>query len=507
MAADLTVKIFDGSKLIAEKTVENSQSACFEFIGQTFKEVAERGDIPCNLRVDTTEGDALYQLTQRGTFYKDENHTKMPSLFVVENYCHICTRDENPDYKDKYLTCVNFGSNNHKFYWLRPGPYGIDATYGRIGVARGEMFGEKDLAEPFPNRLYWVRYYEKLSKGYVDSTEIYLAEDTLDAKDINATSDDAPKTAVSDNAGMDAPSLALFRKLRAASAQYVGARVAVTKNLTKTHYDASVQAWNELSEIANNGCTIEQFNTALKKLLMIVPRKVSDVNDIKAHDAKDFAEILDREHTLINAMFCMFADHVNLKTEDGFGAHNIKVYVATDKQKEEVLKKLPPNLASSVKEIYRVIPAEQKAKFNKYLEDNHIKKVKQFWHGSRTENWYSIILNSLSLNPNARITGKMFGQGIYFAPSAQKSWGYTSGLGSYWAHGTDKTSYMGLFATAYGHPLDVDTALGSYFTKRDLKAKGKDCVFAHAGRCLRNDEVVFYDEDAVLLNYLVEFEK
>lgn len=144
MAADLTVKIFNGPKLIAEKTVENSQSACFEFIGQTFKEIAERGDFPCTLRVDTTEGDALYQLTQRGTFYKDEEHTKMPSLFVVEKYCHIRTRDENPSYKDKYLTCVNFGSNNHKFYWLRPGPYGIDATYGRIGVARGEMFGEKE---------------------------------------------------------------------------------------------------------------------------------------------------------------------------------------------------------------------------------------------------------------------------------------------------------------------------------------------------------------------------
>jgi len=39
-----------------------------------------------------------------------------------------------------------------------------------------------------------------------------------------------------------------------------------------------------------------------------------------------------------------------------------------------------------------------------------------FFHGSRNENWWNIIKNGLQLNPNAKITGKMLGHGIYLAP-------------------------------------------------------------------------------------------
>ena len=66
------------------------------------------------------------------------------------------------------------------------------------------------------------------------------------------------------------------------------------------------------------------------------------------------------------------------------------------------------------------------------------KNKKLLWHGSRNENWMSIISNGLILNPNAVITGKMFGQGIYFAPKSRKSFGYTSYDGSYWARGNSK---------------------------------------------------------------------
>ena len=111
--------------------------------------------------------------------------------------------------------------------------------------------------------------------------------------------------------------------------------------------------------------------------------------------------------------------------------------------------------------------------------------------------------NGLKLHPDAPITGKMFGQGIYFAPSSEKSWGYTSYHNSYWANGNDDTAIMGLYATAYGNPLDVNT--NAYYTDEALRKKGKDCVHAHAGTQLRRDEIIFYNEDAMVLNYIVEF--
>ena len=64
------------------------------------------------------------------------------------------------------------------------------------------------------------------------------------------------------------------------------------------------------------------------------------------------------------------------------------------------------------------------------MKKEDIHQVKQLWHGSRNENWFSILENGLQLNPNAIITGKMFGKGIYFAPSSNKSWNYTSYRGT-----------------------------------------------------------------------------
>ena len=69
---------------------------------------------------------------------------------------------------------------------------------------------------------------------------------------------------------------------------------------------------------------------------------------------------------------------------------------------------------------------------NKYTNDRYIACKKEkgienrgchlLWHGSRTENWWSIFKNGLTLNNNAIVTGKMFGQGLYFAPKAEKEY-------------------------------------------------------------------------------------
>lgn len=65
---------------------------------------------------------------------------------------------------------------------------------------------------------------------------------------------------------------------------------------------------------------------------------------------------------------------------------------------------------------------------------------------------------------------------------------------------------MGLYAVAYGTPYDTDTWSNSIDYKNEVLKSGKDCLHAHAGSALKNDEIVFYDEAAMVLNYIVEFE-
>lgn len=106
------------------------------------------------------------------------------------------------------------------------------------------------------------------------------------------------------------------------------------------------------------------------------------------------------------------------------------------------------------------------------------------------------------LNPNAIITGKMWGNGIYFAPSAQKSWGYTS-VGK-WTNGSAQTVFMGLYETAYGNPYFPNNLM--HGTREFLEKERADCLHAKASVCgLLNDEIIFFSEEAICIQYLVEF--
>lgn len=62
---------------------------------------------------------------------------------------------------------------------------------------------------------------------------------------------------------------------------------------------------------------------------------------------------------------------------------------------------------------------------------------------------------------------------------------------------------MGLYATAYGKPYDVTTT--GIYSQASLARLGRNCIHAHAGSVFRNDEILFYDEASILLQYIVEF--
>ena len=68
---------------------------------------------------------------------------------------------------------------------------------------------------------------------------------------------------------------------------------------------------------------------------------------------------------------------------------------------------------------------------------------------------------------------------------------------------------MALYQVASGIPYDVyshDWDVGT-MTLAKLKQKGNyNCLFAHAGTMLLNDEIIFYDPSQVTIRYLVEFE-
>lgn len=431
--------------------------------------------IPNTATVSCPYGNAVYDIIKKsGTAFirEDSNTIVLPGRTT---------------YPEVYLTCINPQFNNYKYYRLTPKGDEVIATYGRIGAEKGDMYGERTYN--YPKRMFWVKYQEKLAKGYVDQSKVYLNTGKKGNK--NAGTNTAVVT--QDNI----PANVLYRLLRSFAKQYVEA-ACVTSHVTQGMVDAS----RKYLDILYKRKTVKGFNNSLLKLLTVCPRKVDNVRHLLAEKVADFSQIIDREETLLAAMEGLVNDEMIQQSNSLIeGFHGIEVYIATDTQKKQVLEHLNPQLHNKVKNIYRVIPQDQQKRFNAYLKANKIHKVMQLWHGSRNENWLSIVENGLKLRPNAIITGKMFGHGIYFAPSSMKSWNYTSFKGTTWANGNSNTGFMALYATAYGEPLDVYAA--QTFSQNTLG--GKNCVHAHAGAALRNDEIVYYSEDAMVINYLVEF--
>ena len=281
------------------------------------------------------------------------------------------------------------------------------------------------------------------------------------------------------------------------------------KAVTKAMIDNAKKNVDELSKVS----TIEEFNELLNNIFKILPRKMNCISNYLAKTSDDFNRIIIREQDLLDNMraVCSTNDlEENSQTENLFDTLGIQMRIANDEEVKKVVGMIDNRVQAKVKRVWFVNNTRTQKAYKNYVETNKIDKTMLLWHGSRTENWFSIIKSGLLIRPaGAAYTGSMFGDGIYFATKASKSFNYTSYRGSYWAGGTSDKAYMALYQVASGTPYDVyshDWDVGT-MTLAKLRQKGNyNCLFAHAGTMLLNDEIIFYDPSQVTIRYLVEFE-
>lgn len=480
-----------------------------------WKKVAEEllnvKTIPSKINVTYEGNRATLNIKKRGNFkrfsrVKNWNYdaARVGNLLVYPSMYVTC--DENTiktkssEYDECYLTDVCPEGNNYKFYRMIPNNNRkeIDVIYGSIDES---TCAPRHVNDPYDSFLYWVRYYEKLSKGYEDKTNEYIR---AKAESKRQKESGSPKCLTTNQI--------LYKKLY----EYANKKVeSYGINRLFVNENALKEAKKEFNKMCSMK-TVRGFNNHLVKLMAISPRETGDRTQANyllsqiAQSVSDFPRIIDREENLIFSIEAVLKNDIlkdsrKNSSYPSFRDNDIMVFTVNDRQKAEVLSYLPQSLHSRVKEIYRVKPLEQEKRFSDYCKRNNIKTIKKLWHGSVNSNWASIIENSLQIRPQVA-NGRMFGNGLYFANSALKSWNYTSIYGSTWARGTSSTGFMGLYATAYGNPWFV-CGYGGKYTNSSVKNNGYDCVHATSQNTgLRADEIIFYDNDAICLNYIVEFE-
>ena len=388
------------------------------------------------------------------------------------------------------LICVT-PNNNNKYYYMEDLHNGsFKVSYGRVGASETVL--------TYPISLWDKKYSEKLKKGYIDVTEKITS---------------VKKTGELDISDPDVKDLIQFLMSEAKQSikrDYQISAESVTEEQieeAQTIID-KISNYIQIENTLSSTLDISVINNQLRILYSVIPRRMIDTRNyfLKASNTQFLYELLQSEQSRLDTLKSQV--NINQVSSDGITLEELgfTCELASDEDKELIIKNTDFRLTNH--RVFKISNKETESVFN----PNHL-KTKLLYHGSRNENFLSILQTGLKIRPKGvQTTGSMFGDGIYAANKARKSIGYTSLRGSYWASGHSNRAYLAIFEFATGKEwnlLDSQSWSGwmSRIDESQVKSKGCDSVFAKGGVDLRNDEYVVYNSNQCTIRYLIELKE
>lgn len=369
----------------------------------------------------------------------------------------------------------------------------IIVTYGRVDSTEQHAC--------YPLSRWNSLLNSKLKKGYKDVTELRVVD--KETVDFHSIGDDAINQIVTE--------------LQALANKSVQANYTVSSDaVTQKQVDEAqvlLDKLAQLSSLPENKLIVSDFNDLLIDLYQVIPRRMARVQDHLWNSNRDAERMVAREQATLDVLKGQVRVATIKKTTKAddkktiLEAMGLEIVLAT-KEDIETIKKELGDLSNKFIRAFKVVNKRTQERFDKHLKKAKVKKCRLFWHGSRNENWWSILDGGLVLRPtNAVITGKMFGYGLYFADKARKSYGYTSCRGSYWARGSSSKGFMALYDVHLGNTLTKKKHEHWMYdlTDKNLRKYGDyDSLTALGGADLRNNEFIVYNEEQCTVKYLVE---
>ena len=385
---------------------------------------------------------------------------------------------------DTKLICVT-PNNNNKFYNMTDlGNGQFKVEYGRVGTTATTL--------TYPISDWNKKYNEKIKKGYVDITESLSKEIRKSELDIE---------------DKDVKELISFL-------------MSCAKQSIKTNYNISIDNISDvqinkvqdlidwLKECVNTKTPYFIVNEKLKDIYTTIPRKMVDTRYyFMTQDYKDknLSDLLQEEQKKLDTLKSQVNINQQSKTISNITLESLGFTCEVASQADRDLIAKQTDFRVNKQKIFKISNIETEKNFN----SNNL-KTKLFYHGSRNENFLSILQTGLKIRPKGvATTGSMFGDGIYFANKARKSIGYTSLKGSYWASGSSNKAYLAIFEVATGKEWEIlKNETYKYWMgnidKQKVKQQGCDSVFAQGGADLRNDEYIIYNSNQCTIRYLIE---
>ena len=353
-----------------------------------------------------------------------------------------------------------------------------------------------------------TKYREKTRKGYLDQTALF----------VEAGPSDTSTDSISDEQVRE-----LIKALQEAARKSISYHYNVNASQVTVAQVQEAQALlDELVNSAVLGMDIAAFNARLLQLFAVIPRKMKNVRDNLASAASTQDDLntlwvmLSNEQATLDVMRSQVEAQALQQTDANYKASllevlGLEITPVTAAETIGLIKSMMQEEARRFDRAFRVTNLRTQILFDRHLQNKANQQTELFWHGSRNENWMSILETGLVLRPaNAVITGKMFGYGLYFADRFRKSMNYTSIQGSSWAGGRSDRAYLALFRVHTGHKLNISrhSTDCSQLSSDKLKKKGNyDSVFAAKGADLVNNEYIVYRENQCTIQYIVAIKK
>lgn len=398
------------------------------------------------------------------------------------------------------MICVT-EQNNNKFYNLfEQGDGTFKVDYGRVDVTTQHA--------TYPMSQWDKKYREKLNKGYKDITELYTIEDDSDPK---ATVDE---TFISNNSFVKR----LIEDLKRWATNTVSANYKVSsKNVTQKMIDEAQGIIDSIARVYSGSYKYTDINELLLKLFTVIPRKMGNVKDylVRENDTNDrVRKIIDEEQSLLDTMAGQVSMQETKKeviteadvqeTKGILDMMGVEVEHVTDANEIVMIKQKMGDSAHMFSQAFKLKNYKTEQRYSTLPIENE----ELLWHGSRNQNYISLIQHGLLIRPSGIATnGAMFGAGGYLANRCKKSIGYTSLSGSYWSNGNESKAYLLLFAANLGKQKHVYTHTSECYNFTEKTIAPYNSVFAHAGQSLYNDELIVYSENRTTMRYLIEIKK
>jgi poly [ADP-ribose] polymerase len=380
-----------------------------------------------------------------------------------------------------------------------------------------------------PGALWDETYRKVLSRGYA-----LAGQQKRETKDI--TTED---TGTTEESPIEDEAIRNFMAGLIGTAAVTMSKMFTVKvtDISDEHIEAATKILNQLWE-SKDTISVASFNALLDKLHFAVPRRIPNVRLDHIASKAQIQEKLQKEQDIFDFMVSNVyaARHgdnslikvVREKPPTILEKHSCEMWQPS-KEDEEFVREL---MGSSASRISKIFCCKNKETEKKEIEYKKVHKLGEFaekewqfktpqgsskngisylFHGSRDCNWSSIIFNGIMI-PVTATNGRAFGNGAYFADLAQKSIGYTSVSGSYWAGGTGGRGILGIYEVCTGEVYDIyGEGKGVPNDWADLQAKhpGADCLWAMSKRnngtsYLMNEEIIVYKPEQCTVKYIVE---